>query len=65
MPDLLGLTERQITYLACALNATLFAARRDEGAAGEELRQHPWGLHNRCVRSVCNGYTLAEGKSCA
>ena len=39
MPDLLGLTERQITYLACALNASLFAARRDEGAAGEELRQ--------------------------
>jgi|HubBroStandDraft_3_1064219.scaffolds.fasta_scaffold115646_2 hypothetical protein len=39
MPDLAGLTERQITYLACALDASLFAARRDEGAASEELRQ--------------------------
>jgi hypothetical protein len=39
MPDLLRLTERQITYLGCALDASLFAARRDEGVAGEELRQ--------------------------
>ena len=39
MPDLLGLSERQITYLACALDAALFASRRNEGAAGEELRQ--------------------------
>ena len=39
MPDLAGLTERQMTYLALALDVSLFAARRDEGAAGEELRQ--------------------------
>ena len=39
MPDLLGLTERQITYLACALNASLYAAQRDGGAPGGELRQ--------------------------
>jgi hypothetical protein len=39
MPDLVGLTERQITYLACALDAALFVARRNEGVPGEELRQ--------------------------
>ena len=39
MPDLLGLTERQITYLACALDASLFTAQRNGGVPGGELRQ--------------------------
>jgi len=39
MPDLAGLTERQITYLALALNTSLFAAQRHGSAPGEELRQ--------------------------
>ncbi len=41
MPDLAGLTERQITYLACALDAALLASQfqRHGGSPGEELRQ--------------------------
>jgi hypothetical protein len=44
MADLVGLTERQVTYVACALDASLFAARRDEGAPGLELRQLAAGI---------------------
>jgi hypothetical protein len=39
MPDLVGLTERQITYLACALDAPLLVGQRNGRAPGEELRQ--------------------------
>ena len=39
MPELAGLTERQITYLALALDAALFAAQRNKGTPREELRQ--------------------------
>lgn len=39
MADLAGLTERQVTYLACALDASLCASQRNGGTPGEELRQ--------------------------
>ncbi len=39
MPDLTGLTERQIVYLACALDASLCASHSDGGVPGEDLRQ--------------------------
>lgn len=39
MPDLAGLTERQVNYLALALDASLFAAPRNGGVPRDDLRQ--------------------------